>query len=163
MNVIHVREVMCLIMCVLLAFGGEPLRAGDFPGERGVDFDKLLSERNKYLDKEVAFDAYVFIDGEEVYLFGSLAALDSFNGFDGAVFIAPKERNKFAGLHGCKVVVVGVITAHPKLSDYTYLSGLSEVSRTGYFYFAAKELKKRQGKSGEPSCIGKALVKLMAE
>lgn len=126
----------------------------------GVSFSELFADPKSYDGKEISLVGYLEID-RAIRLFESIDSINSRNDGLGGVFING-NRSELMPYDGCYIALNGIFKKVYKDRDFFHLTDISYVNRTGMFYLFAQDLMKKNGIEGEPKCLGKALVELMA-
>lgn len=131
-------------------------------GKTTVSFKNLIDSTDSYLDKDIAVYGYISFD-KKVSIFETFELFATNNNGYGGLYIDDEYRDRFENLDGCYVTINGKFKKIHKNREIYHLTDISDIQRTSRFYFAADSLMKKRGVKGEPNCLGKALIELMAE
>lgn len=131
-------------------------------GKLTVSLKSLIDSTDDYLDKDIAVVGYISV-GKKISLFETFESFTTHNNGYGGLYIDDKYRKRFQQLDGCYVTINGKFKKIHENRKIYHLTDISDIQRTSSLYFAADSLMKERGVKGEPSCLGKALIELMAE
>ncbi|WP_018277567.1 hypothetical protein WKI13_01935 [Teredinibacter turnerae] len=131
-------------------------------GKSAVSFKDLVDSTNSYLDKDISVSGYISV-GKKVSLFETFESFVNRNNGYGGLYIDSEYNERFEKLDGCYVTINGKFKKIHENRELYHLTDISDIQRMSYFYFAADSLMKKRGVKGEPSCLGAALIELMAE
>ena len=122
------------------------------------DVNEVLSDREEFEGRNVFISGLLYVDRDI-----SLSEhIDAMAGGVDYLMVDEKYRNLLEPYDGCLVAVEGTFKKIYKDRDLFFLTNVSDVRRTGVLYLSAQGLMKKNGVEGEPKCLGKALIELMA-
>lgn len=167
MSYINVRRFICYLTFFSQSAFALDLQwaRGDLDHELGkinVSLEGLINSTATYIDKNIAVSGYLSV-GKKVILFESFESFATRNNGYSGLYIDDEYRKRFQGLDGCRVTINGEFKKIHKNRELYHLTDISKTQRTSYFYFEADSLMKKRGIKGEPICLGKAIVELMAK
>lgn len=131
-------------------------------GPYPVSLEELIADGSEFIGKEVSVSAYLMIDNG-MHLFPTIEAFDAFD-FHRSVNILSKNSSEVPEkFSGCMINVIGTVKSHQYKKSIVVLDDIREIGRTGALYIQAKDKMESEGISGEPKCLGQALVDILAK